>query len=140
MEAVDLEVKVAELTATLNQQSERMAQLLSQMEEMKLQAPQSHPPPPAFVPPPTAVDTDDWFNGIPPPIMDKKIQEKLDKVDRLENVLRKSRGVDDYMLDMEGLLEHAKIKLPENFKMPDIDRFDGTGNPKSYVKFCMNVL
>ena len=49
MEVVDLEVKVAELTATLNQQSERMAQLLSQMEEMKLQAPQSHPPPLAFV-------------------------------------------------------------------------------------------
>ena len=80
MEVVDLEVKVAELNATLNQQSERMAQLLSQMEEMKVEHP---PPPPAFTPPLTAVlnDTDDWFNGIPPPVMDRKIQEKLDKVD-----------------------------------------------------------
>ena len=41
---------------------------------------------------------------------------------------------------MEGLLEPTKIKLLENFKMPNIDHFDGTGNPKSHVKFCMNVL
>ena len=125
MDTIDWEAKVSELTNTINQQAERMAQLMNQMEEMKLQAPQSHLPPPAFVPPPIAVDTNDWFNGIPPPVMDRKIQEKLDKVDRLENVLRKSRGVDDYMLDMEGLLEPTKIKLPENFKMPDIDHFDG---------------
>ena len=33
-----------------------------------------------------------------------------------------------------------KVKLPENFKMPNIDRFDGTGNPKSYIKLCMSVF
>ena len=133
MEAVDWEVKVAELAATINQQSKRIAQLMSQMEEMKLQSSQNHSP--AFVPQPAAAlnDLEDWFNGIPPPAMDQKIQEKLDQVDRLENVLRKSRGIDDYVLDMEGLMEPMKVKLLENFKMPNINRFDGTGNPKSRV-------
>ena len=72
--------------------------------------------------------------------MDKKIQEKLDKVNILESVLRKSRGIDNYVLDMERLMEPAKVKLPENFKLPDINCFDGTGNPKGHVKFCTNVL
>ena len=118
MDTIDWEAKVSELTNTINQQAERMAQLMNQTEEMKLQASQSHLPPPASVPSPTTVDTNDWSNGIPPPVMDRKIQEKLDKVDRLENILRKSGGVDDYMLDMEGLLEPTKIKLPENLKCP----------------------
>ena len=75
-----------------------------------------------------------------PPTIDKRIQDKMDKVDNLESVLRKSRGIDEYMMDLEGLLEPIKVKLPDNFKMPDIDRFDGTGNPKSHVKLCMNVF
>ena len=44
------------------------------------------------------------------------------------------------MLDLEGLFEPPKVKLPENFKMPHIDRFDGTGNPKSHVKLCMSIF
>ena len=111
METVDLEAKVVELTATINQQSETVTQLIGQMEGMKLQAHQHHPPPPAFVPPsiPTLNGPDDWLNGIPSLAIDKRIQDKLDKVDKLENVLRKSKGVDDYMLDIEGLYAQHKI-------------------------------
>ena len=64
----------------------------------------------------------------------------MDKIDKLESVLRKSRGIDDYMMDLEGLLEPIKVKLPENFKIPEIDRFNGTGNPKSHIKLWMSVL
>ena len=96
------------------------------------------PPPPAAVPNQDGVE--DWLNEIPPPTIDRRIQDNFDKVDKLESVLRKSKGVDDYMLDLEGLFEPAKVKLPENFKMSELDRFDSTGNPKSHIKLCMSVL
>ena len=44
------------------------------------------------------------------------------------------------MLDIEGLMELVKIKLPNNFKRPNIERFDGIGNPKSHIKFYMSVF
>ena len=80
------------------------------------------------------------MNGVPPPTIDQRIQDKLNKVDELESVLRKSKRVDDYILDLERLFEPTKVKLPENFKMSEIDHFVGTGNPQRHVKLCISIL
>ena len=48
----------------------------------------------------------------------------LDKFDRLESVMRKSRGVDDYVLDLNGFCEGPKSKLPKKFKKLNLEKFD----------------
>ena len=77
-------------------------------------------PPPA-VAATNNVENEDCFNRIPQPIINEKIHNKLDKIDKLESILRKRKGVNNYMLDLEGLFEPFKSKLLENFKMLDID-------------------
>ena len=43
-------------------------------------------------------------------------------------------------MELEGLFEDIKETLPEGFKMPDIEKFDGTGNPKNHVRMCMSTF
>ena len=61
------------------------------------------------------------------------------QLDKLESALRKSKGF-DYLLDIEGLFKAPKVPLPEKFKMPDMNKFDGTGNPKSHLRLYASVL
>ena len=72
-------------------------------------------------------------------VLDQATQDKLAKIDLLECAIRKGKGFDDYALDLEGLFDEPKAKLPEKFKMPDIDKFDGTGNPKSHLHAVGNT-
>ena len=54
--------------------------------------------------------------------------------------MRKSKGVDEYLFDIEGLCNAPKVKLPEKLKMPHIELFDGTGNPKSHLRLYVGIL
>ena len=99
MDPENLEARVTEM---INQQSDRITQVLNFIEELRQQQPQ-YPPgfpplPQGNVSPPAAAalnqeGVEDWFNGVPPPTIDKRIQDKMDKVDKLESVLRKSINV-----------------------------------------------
>lgn len=44
------------------------------------------------------------------------------------------------VVDFEGLCLFPEAQLPERFKMPDIEKFDGTGNPTSHVRLIINTL
>ena len=61
------------------------------------------------MPPPTIasnnVGNEELFNRIPLPTIDKRTQDKLDRVEKLESRLRTNKGVDDYVLDLEALMK-----------------------------------
>ena len=44
------------------------------------------------------------------------------------------------MLELEGLFDKVNATLPNGFKMPEIDRFDSTGNLKNHVHIYIHSL
>ena len=92
--------------------------------------------------------TEDWFRDPMPTqpqaptatVLYQSTLDKVAKINRLESALRKEKGFGSYELDLEGLLDGPKTKLPAKFKMPDIAKFDGTRNPKSHVCAVNNTL
>ena len=55
-------------------------------------------------------------------------------------MIRKFKGVDDYMFELEGFFEAPKAKLLEKFKKSDLEKFDRTENHKSYLKMYVTEL
>ncbi|MBI1572279.1 hypothetical protein, partial [Escherichia coli] len=64
--------------------------------------------------------------------------ELIKQVKEIKQALARSQG--DQILDFEGLCLFLESKLPENFKMPNIEKFNGTGNPTSHVRHVINTL
>ena len=58
-------------------------------------------------------------------------------MEKLERAVQKTQEVDNYMLELEGLLNKINETLPDELKMPKIDKFNGTGNPKHCVRICV---
>ena len=43
-------------------------------------------------------------------------------------------------MDYNSLSLFPNVRLPTKFKMPTLDKFDGTGNPKSHLKMYMRAI
>ena len=73
-----------------------------------------------------------------PPTMEseKKINERMNK---MEEMIRRARKMEDLM-DYESLSLFPDVRLPPKFKMPTLDKFDGTGCPKSHLKMYMKAM
>ena len=67
---------------------------------------------------------------------EKKINERINKV---EEMIKRARKMEDLM-DYQSLSLFLDVKLPPKFKMPTMDKFDGTGYPKSYLKVYMKAM
>ena len=67
---------------------------------------------------------------------EKKISEKMNK---MEEMIRRACKMEDLM-DYDSLSLFPNLKLPPKFKMPTLDKFDGTGCPKSYLKMYMRAM
>ena len=67
----------------------------------------------------------------PPAIeSEKKINKRMNK---MEEMIRKARKMEDLM-DYDSLSLFPDVRLPPKFKMPTLDKFDGTSCPKSHLK------
>ncbi|KAI8550481.1 hypothetical protein RHMOL_Rhmol06G0110100 [Rhododendron molle] len=64
--------------------------------------------------------------------------ELAKQVKEIEHALARSQG--DQILDFEGLCLFPDSQLPEKFKMPNIEKFNGTGNPTNHVRHVINTL
>ncbi|KAI8568522.1 hypothetical protein RHMOL_Rhmol02G0207200 [Rhododendron molle] len=64
--------------------------------------------------------------------------ELAQQVKYIKATLAHSKG--DQILDFDGLCLFPNAKLPEKFKMPDIEKFNGTGNRTSHVRHIINTL
>ncbi|KAF5931575.1 hypothetical protein HYC85_027746 [Camellia sinensis] len=61
------------------------------------------------------------------------------KLSKLEKLFKKSQGV-KAMPDIEDGYTEEAVTLPDRFKMPQIDRFDGTGDPMVHIRLFADVL
>ncbi|KAI8550423.1 hypothetical protein RHMOL_Rhmol06G0105400 [Rhododendron molle] len=60
------------------------------------------------------------------------------QVKEIKHALARSQG--DQILDFEGLCLFPDSQLPEKFKMPNIEKFNGIGNPTSHIHHVINTL
>ena len=61
------------------------------------------------------------------------------KVSKLEKLIKKSQGVKS-IPDIEDGYTDSVVTLPDRFKMPHIDRFDGSGDPMVHLHLFSDVL
>ncbi|GMP28522.1 hypothetical protein CsSME_00004027 [Camellia sinensis var. sinensis] len=61
------------------------------------------------------------------------------KLAKLEKLFKKAQGVNS-IPDIEDGYTETAVKLPERFKMPHIDKFDGSGDPMVHIRLFSDVL
>ncbi|KAL7259630.1 hypothetical protein ACSBR1_005508 [Camellia fascicularis] len=94
------------------------------------------PPPPPILP---------QLSKAPTPINlpDSPFEFEVDltalKVSKLEKLFKKSQGMKS-IPDIEDAYTDAAVTLPDRFKMPHIDRFDGSGDPMVHLSLFSDVL
>ena len=67
---------------------------------------------------------------------EKKINERMNK---MEEMIRRSHKMEDLM-DYQSPSLFPDVRLPPKFKMPTLDKFDGTDCPKSHLKMYMRAM
>ena len=67
---------------------------------------------------------------------EKKINERIKKVEEMIKRACKMEGLMDY----QSLSLFPDVRLPPKFKMSTLDKFDGTGCPKSHLKMYMRAM
>ena len=67
---------------------------------------------------------------------EKKINKRMNK---MEEMIRRACKMEDLM-DFNSLSLFRNVRLPPKFKMPTLDKFDGIGCPKSYLKMYMRAM
>ncbi|XP_042508681.1 uncharacterized protein LOC122084475 [Macadamia integrifolia] len=66
-------------------------------------------------------------------------QKLKDKVGRLEHLIRNLKGVEDQIIDTEGLCFFPHVRLPEKFKWTS-EKFDGRGDPRTHLRSFIGQL
>ena len=66
----------------------------------------------------------------------KKINKRINKV---KEMIRRAHKMEDLM-DYQSLSLFPNVRLPPKFKMPTLDKFDGTGCLKSHLKMYMRAM
>ncbi|XP_071909656.1 uncharacterized protein [Coffea arabica] len=65
----------------------------------------------------------------------------LKRLDRFDEFIRKSQGLNKQgVLDYDELCLFPNVQLPEGFKTPKFNKYDGTGNPKTHLRLFANKL
>ena len=60
-------------------------------------------------------------------------------MDKMEERIRRARKMEELM-DYDTLSLFPNARLPPKFKMPTLNKFDGTGCPKSHMKMYMKAM
>ncbi|KAK9991480.1 hypothetical protein SO802_026465 [Lithocarpus litseifolius] len=66
----------------------------------------------------------------------KKINKRANK---MEEMIKRACKMEDLM-DYQSLSLFPDVRLPPKFKMPTLDKFDGTSCPKSHLKMYMRAM
>ena len=67
---------------------------------------------------------------------EKMINEKMSK---MEEMIERSRRLDD-LIDYQSLSLFPDVRLSPKFKMPVLDKFNGTSCPKSHLKMYIRAM
>ncbi|KAF5933692.1 hypothetical protein HYC85_029863 [Camellia sinensis] len=141
--------------AIMAQQAELITRLQQQNGASALH--QAPPPPGVQTPketPNVQEGTDILIGPAPPPILpqlsktptnlpDSPFEFEVDptalKLSKLEKLFKKSQGVKS-IPDIEDGYTDVAVTLPNRFKMPQIDRFDGYGDPMVHLRLFSDIL
>ena len=66
-------------------------------------------------------------------------KKMIERMDQMEKLLLRSRRVEEAM-DLHSFSLFPQARAPPKFKMPTLDKFDGTGCPKAHLKMYMRAL
>ena len=73
-----------------------------------------------------------------PPTMES--EKKINKmINKMEEMIKRAHKMEDLM-DYQSLSLFPDTRLPPKFKMPILDKFNGTSCPKSHLKMHMRVM
>ena len=64
---------------------------------------------------------------------EKLIMETIamrEKMEKMQLAFHKAQGMDEYLYNMGGISSNAPIALLPKFKISDVEKFDGIGDPK----------
>ena len=137
----------------------QQAELITKLQQQRDAATSQQVPPPTVAPTPGETPnvqegTDIPVGPAPPPILpqlsktptnlpDSPFEFEVDptalKLSKLEKMFKKSQGVKS-IPDIEDGYSDAAVTLPDRFKMPHIDRFDGAGDPTVHLSLFSDVL
>ena len=53
-----------------------------------------------------------------------------EKIEKMQLAFRRAQGMNDYLYNMGGLGSKTPIALPPKFNVSDVEKFDGTRDPK----------
>ena len=62
-----------------------------------------------------------------------------ENMDNMQLALRKAQGKDDCLYNVGGISSKTPIALPPKLKISDVEKFDGTKNPKQHVRKCLSI-
>ena len=65
-------------------------------------------------------------------------KKMMERIDQMEQLIKKSRRED--AMDLHSLSLFPNARVPPKFKMPTLDKFDGTGCPKAHLKMYTRAL
>ena len=77
--------------------------------------------------------------NLPDPPFDIETDPTALKVSKLEKLFKKSQGAHSIPDIKDGYTASA-VTLPDRFKMPHIDRFDGSGDPMVHLRLLSDIL
>ena len=67
---------------------------------------------------------------------EKKINKRINK---MEKMIKRARKMED-LIDYQSLSLFLDVRLPPKFKMPTLDKLDGSGCLKSHLKMYMRAM
>ena len=129
------------LTAMTNQRQSIMEEVRGIMDQtLQTSAPQTNANP-SLAPTNTtitAINLDHFQEGeqVVPTEREKKL---MDRLEAIEKTLKAIKRHDDLM-DVDTLFLFPDARLPPKFKMPEMDKFDGTSCPKTHLKIYVGAM
>ena len=81
-------------------------------------------------------EVDNTDHDLPSLENEKKINERMNK---MEEIIKRARKMEELM-DYDTLSLFPNARLTPKFKMPTLDRFNGTSCPKSHLKMYMRAM
>ena len=62
-----------------------------------------------------------------------------EKMEKMQFTFRKAQGMDDYLYNIGRVSSKAPIALPPKFKISNVEKFDGTGDPKQNIRRYLSI-
>ena len=66
-------------------------------------------------------------------VLTENEKKMVERMDQMEKLLMRSRMVEEFM-DLHSLSLFPQARAPPKFKMPTLDKFDGTSCPRAHLK------